>query len=111
MNSYDLDKLVRWAIDSDLIKFAEDAYGVSKTAFDERNGMDDYLRGKFRQMQTNFIFWLGGLDNKNRRRLAKNITFGRIIASTKTEEEFDPNEIGIEATKMMMKQINEKGEK
>ncbi len=99
MNSYDLDKLVRWAIDSDLIKFAEDAYGVSKTAFDDANanGMDDYLRGKFRQMQTNFIFWLGGLDNKNRRRLAKNITFGRIIASTKTEEEFDP--------------INEKGEK
>ena len=111
MNSYDLDKIVRWAIDSDLKKFAEDAYGITGTAFDEMNGMDDYLRGKFRQMQTNFIFWLGGLDRKNRKRLARNITFGRIIASTKTEEEFDPNEIGIEATKMMMKQINEKGEK
>ena len=86
MNSYDLDKLVRWAIDSDLKKFAEDAYGVCGTAFDVSNGMDDYLRGKFRQMQTNFIFWLGGLDRKNRKRLARNITFGRIIASTKTEE-------------------------
>ena len=33
MNKHDLDKLVRWAIDSDLKKFAEDAYGVSGTAF------------------------------------------------------------------------------
>ena len=105
MNKHDLDKLVRWSVDSDLKKFAEDAYGVSGTAFDVANGMDDYLRGKFRQMQTNFIMWLGGLDSKNRIRLARNITFG------KTEEEFDPNEIGIEATKMMMRQINEKGEK
>ena len=39
--------------------------------------MDDYLRGKFRQMQTNFIFWLSGLDSKNRIRLARNITFGK----------------------------------
>lgn len=77
MNSYDLDKLVRWAIDSDLKKFAEDAYGVTGTAFDVSNGMDDYLRDKFRQMQTNFMFWLGGLDSKNRIRLANNITFGK----------------------------------
>ena len=105
MNKHDLDKLVRWSVDSDLKKFAEDAYGVTGTAFDFANGMDDYLRGKFRQMQTNFIMWLGGLDSKNRIRLARNITFG------KKEKEFDPNEIGIEATKMMKRQINEKGEK
>ena len=105
MNKHDLDKLVRWSVDSDLKKFAEDEYGVTGTAFDFANGMDDYLRGKFRQMQTNFIMWLGGLDSKNRIRLARNITFG------KKEEEFDPNEIGIEATKMMKRQINEKGEK
>ena len=77
MNKHDLDKLVRWSVDSDLKKFAEDAYGVSGTAFDVANGMDDYLRGKFRQMQTNFIMWLGGLDSKNRIRLARNITFGK----------------------------------
>ena len=57
MNKHDLDKLVRWSVDSDLKKFAEDAYGVTGTAFDFANGMDDYLRGKFRQMQTNFIMW------------------------------------------------------
>ena len=113
MNSTDIDKLVRWAVDSDLKKFAEDAYGVTGTAFDVSNGMDDYLRGKFRQMQTNFIFWLGGLDNKNRTRLAKNITSNGEIprGEIKIEEEFDPNEIGIEATKMMMSVVKLKGEK
>tara|TARA_R100000005_G_C4952683_1_gene172477 strand:- start:78 stop:329 length:252 start_codon:yes stop_codon:yes gene_type:complete len=76
MEKHDLDKLVRWAVDSDLEKFAEDAYGVTVTAFDIKyNG--DYLRGKFRQMQTNFIMWLGGLDAKNRGRLANNITFNQ----------------------------------
>ena len=84
MNKYDLDKLVRWAIDSDLKKFAEDAYGITGTAFDEMNGMDDYLRGKFRQMQTNFIFWLGGLDNKNRIRLARNIDYSETNSTTIT---------------------------
>lgn len=74
MEKHDLDKLVRWAVDSDLEKFAEDAYGVTGTAFDiASNG--DYLRDKFRQMQTHFIMWLGGLDAKNRGRLANNITF------------------------------------
>tara|TARA_R100001086_G_C11619272_1_gene198335 strand:- start:133 stop:378 length:246 start_codon:yes stop_codon:yes gene_type:complete len=76
MNKHDLDKLVRWSVDSDLEKFAEDAYGVTGTAFEiASNG--DYLRGKFRQMQTNFIMWLGGLDSKNRVRLANNITFNQ----------------------------------
>ena len=78
MNKHDMDKLVRWAVDSDLKKFAEDAYGVTGTAFDKAwNFNEDYLRGKFRQMQTNFIMWLGGLDSKNRVRLARNITFNQ----------------------------------
>ena len=76
MEKHDLDKLVRWAVDSDLEKFAEDAYGVTGTAFDiASNG--DYLRDKFRQMQKHFIMWLGGLDAKNRGRLANNITFNQ----------------------------------
>ena len=74
MNKRDIDKLVRWAVDSDLEKFGEDAYGVTGTAFEiASNG--DYLRDKFRQMQSNFIMWLGGLSGKNRGRLANNITF------------------------------------
>jgi len=76
MNKHDLDKLVRWAVDSDLEKFGEDAYGVTGTSFKiASNG--DYLRDKFRQMQTHFIMWLGGLDSKNRERLARNITFNQ----------------------------------
>ena len=31
MNKRDLDKLVRWAVDSDLEKFGEDAYGITGT--------------------------------------------------------------------------------
>ena len=74
MKKQDIDRLVRWAVDSDLEKFGEDAYGVTGTAFEiASNG--DYLRDKFRQMQTHFIMWLGGLDSKNRERLARNITF------------------------------------
>ena len=69
----DINNIVRWAVDSDLKKFGEDAYGVTGTAFEiASNG--DYLRDKFRQMQTNFIMWLGGLSGKNRERLARNIT-------------------------------------
>ena len=73
MNKHDLDKLVRWSVDSDLKQFGEDAYGVTGTAYEIAIG-GDYLRGKFRQMQSNFIMWLGGLDNKNRERLSRNIT-------------------------------------
>ena len=72
MNSTDIDKLVRWAIDSDLRQFSEDAYGVTGSAFDVASE-GDYLRGKFRQMQSNFIMWISGLDRKNRERLTRNI--------------------------------------
>ena len=101
MNKHDIDRLVRWAVDTDKKKFAEDAYGITGTAYDRT---DDYISGKFKDMQTRFIMWLGGLDNKNRVRLARNITFNE------TEDEFDPNEIGIEATKIMMSTMNKKGE-
>ena len=68
----DIEKIVRWAVDTDLKTFAEDAYGVTGTAFDRS---DDYVKGKFRQMQSNFIMWIAGLSEKNRGRLARNITF------------------------------------
>ena len=82
MNRYDIEKIVRWAVDTDLKKFAEDAYGVTGTAFDvAKDG--DYLRDKFKQMQSNFIMWIAGLSEKNRGRLANNITFNE----TEKEEE------------------------
>ena len=74
MNRHDIGKIVRWAVDTELKKFAEDAYGVTGTAFDVASERD-YLRGKFQQMQANFIMWIAGLDDKNRGRLARNITF------------------------------------
>ena len=72
MDSNDIGKIVRWAVDSDLKKFSEDAYGVTGTAFDVASE-GDYLRGKFRQMQSNFIMWISGLDKKNRERLTRAI--------------------------------------
>ena len=72
MNKHDLNKLVRWAVDVTPMKFAEDAYGVTGTAYDRT---DDYIRGKYSMMHENFIMWLGGLDAKNRVRLANHITF------------------------------------
>ena len=76
MTSKDIDKLIRWSVDSDLQQFSEDAYGITGSAFDRMNQGDDYLVGKFKQMQSNFIQWIAGLDYKNRERLANNITKG-----------------------------------
>ena len=78
MNKHDIEKIVRWAVDTDLETFAEDAYGITGTAYDRT---DDYIMGKFKQMQSNFIMWIAGLDDRNRGRLANSITFNE------TEEE------------------------
>ena len=72
MNSKDINQMVRWAIDTDLRKFGEDAYGVTGTAFDVASE-GDYLRDKFKQMHSNFIMWISGLDSRNRARLSENI--------------------------------------
>ena len=74
MTSKDIDRLVRWSVDTNLEKFAEEAYGITGSAYDLVD--KSYLRGKFRDMQTNFIRWIAGLDNRNRDRLANNITKG-----------------------------------
>ena len=73
MNSCDIEKMVRWAVDTDLKKFAEDSYGITGTAYDE---YQEYLRDKFQQMQASFIMWIAGLSENSRERLANNITKG-----------------------------------
>ena len=73
----DIDNIVRWAVDSDLETFAEDAYGLTGTAF-EVAGKGEYLREKFKQMQTNFIMWLAGLSEGNRDRLKRAINIKEI---------------------------------
>ena len=90
MNKHDLDKLVRWAVDVTPMKFAEDAYGITGTAYDRT---DDYISGKYSMMHENFIMWLGGLDAKNRVRLANHITFSSSNAwEDETEKPKDFNE-------------------
>jgi len=88
MNKHDIEKIVRWAVDSDLEKFAEDAYGVTGTAF-ERAKEGNYLADKFQQMQSNFIMWIAGLSDTNRGRLNRAInkqkTLDDILNKTKGE--------------------------
>ena len=86
MNKTDLNRLIRWSVDSDLKKFSEDAYGITGTVFDE---YEDYLRDKFRQMKNNFIMWISGLSENNRERLAKNIS--SYIDERRTRVTFDSN--------------------
>ena len=45
MTSKCIQRIVRWAVDSDLKKFAEDSYGLTGTAFDVASE-GDYLRDK-----------------------------------------------------------------
>ena len=88
MSRHDIEKIVRWAVDSDLEKFAEDAYGVRGTAF-ERAKEGDYLADKFKQMQSNFIMWIAGLSDINRGRLNRAInkqkTLDDVLNKTKGE--------------------------
>ena len=56
-----VNKIVRWAIDTDGFKFAKEIYN--------REEPDEYTRDKFRGMQTNFIHWIANLDDTHRGRL------------------------------------------
>jgi len=88
MTSKCIQRIVRWAIDTDLKTFAEDAYGVTGSAFEiASNG--DYLRDKFRQMQSNFIMWIAGLDNRNRKRLIKAINSKDVDGNKKEGNEWE----------------------
>ena len=62
MTKEDIDKMVRWACDTDGVQFAEQIY--------QRDNSDEYTIGKFKGMQTYFIHWVANLDYKNRQRLA-----------------------------------------
>ena len=91
MNKHDIEKIVRWAVDSDLEKFAEDAYGITGSAFDRMNQGDNYLVEKFKQMQSNFIMWIAGLSDINRGRLNRAInkqkTLDDVLNKTKGEQD------------------------
>ena len=65
MNKQDLDNLIRWAVDTDGIKFAKEIYGRSNP-----NIRDDYTTGKFQLMHRDIIMWIASLDGSNRQHLA-----------------------------------------
>ena len=62
MNKTDINSMIRWAVDTDGVKFAKEIY--------QREEPDSYTRDKFRGMQSNFINWVANLDNKHKQRLA-----------------------------------------
>ena len=86
MTSKDIEALVRWSVDTDLEKYAEEAYGITGSAYIRS---DDYLKGKFKDMQSKFIRWIAGLSENNRERLAKNIS--SYIDERRTRVTFDNN--------------------
>ena len=75
MNKQDIHNLVRWSADVELKQFAEDAYGITGTAFDVVNGNDTYgeyieLTEKISFMRSNFIMWIASLSWGNMERLS-----------------------------------------
>ena len=61
MNKTDINRLIRWTVDTDGYKFAKDIY--------QRDEPDEYTRGKFKGMQNSLIHWIANLDGNNRQRL------------------------------------------
>ena len=72
----DIERIIRWAVDTDGFKFAKEIY--------QREEPDSYTRDKFRGMQDNFIHWVANLDNKHKQRLADAINKKKLI--TRMEE-------------------------
>ena len=61
MNKTDINRLIRWTVDTNGIQFAKQIY--------QQDEPDEYTRDKFRGMQTNLIHWIANLDGGNRQRL------------------------------------------
>ena len=62
MNTTDINRLIRWTVDTDGVKFAKEIY--------QRDEPDEYTIGKFKGMQDRLIIWTANLDSKHRQRLA-----------------------------------------
>ena len=62
MNTTDINRLIRWSVDTGGVKFSKEIY--------QRDDPDEYTRGKFQDMQSKLIIWIANLDSKHRQRLA-----------------------------------------
>ena len=74
----DIERMIRWAVDTDGFKFAKEIY--------ERDEPDEYTRGKFKDMQDRFINWIANLDDGKRQNLQ------RAINLTEWSDSFIPDE-------------------
>ena len=74
----DIERIIRWAVDTDGFKFAKEIY--------QRDEPDEYTRGKFKDMQDRFINWIANLDDTHRQRLAD------AINKTEWSDSFIPDE-------------------
>ena len=74
----DIERIIRWAVDTDGVKFAKEIY--------KRDEPDEYTRDKFRGMQTKFIHWIANLDDTHRARLVD------AINKTEWSDSFIPDE-------------------
>ena len=66
----DIERIIRWAVDTDGYKFAKEIY--------QRDEPDEYTRGKFKDMQDRFINWIANLDDGNRQNLQKAINLTKV---------------------------------
>ena len=65
MNTQDLNNLIRWSVDVDGERFAKEIYKDN----DGRVFIDEYVVGKFHDMQRNLISWIASLDKQRRQNL------------------------------------------
>ena len=66
----DIERIIRWAVDTDGFKFAKEIY--------ERDEPDEYTRGKFKDMQDRFINWIANLDDGKRQNLQRAINLTKV---------------------------------
>ena len=64
-----LDALIQWYLETNGYEFASQIYDRSKDDFHN----DNYVAGKFSQMQDKTMTWLANLDYEHREKLAKAI--------------------------------------
>ena len=66
----DIERIIRWAVDTDGYKFAKEIY--------ERDEPDEYTTGKFKDMQDRFINWIANLDDTRRQNLQRAINLTKV---------------------------------
>jgi hypothetical protein len=67
--TFTVQQLIRWTTDINGYEFCELIYGRDRKLY----GEDNYVEGKFKQMQKSPISWMANLDPMNKEKLARSI--------------------------------------